>query len=483
MAINPALQREAGELIAGRTEEVQDGLIGRVLNVVPAEGDRVRQGQVVVRLEDTDVRMRLIQAEGDARFAAKTAEEQVQAAQAHESRARTELSLMTKSVATAVTVAKARLAASEARLHLLKAGPRPQELARAEADSAVASTAVTRAENALAYAQRTRERKLLLLKKGFISQQEVDFAELNVSQAQANLESQRSQLRALEQTTSILKAGPRPEETAQVEAEIREAEENVRSAQGAEGQIEQKRQDLLAAQAELRQAKQSLQSLQWSSSSGSARMESANPARTRVELAREGWKRATIQAPLTGIVTLRKVEPGENVAVGSPLLEIVDPASLYVEAVLTDQNAVKVRAGQSVDLVMQAMPTQHFTGHILELVPPAASQGQGFRVKVALDSRAVQLRSGMLTTGFVHIGKHTSATILPAAALIADSPDASEGEVYLVVKEAVRHRHVRLGVRVGEKVEVLGGIREGDRVVIEGQAMLTDGQRVTVPSY
>ncbi len=470
-----------GTVTATRKTLVAAEVGGQVLSVLPHEGDRVQRGEVLIRLEDTDARMRVAQAEGDALLAAKLAEEQVQTAQAHESRARTELILTTKSVEAGIAVAQARLAASEARLRLLKAGPRPQELARAQADYAVATTLVTRAENSLAYAQRTHDRKLLLLKKGFISQQEADTAELNVSQAQVSLEAQRNQLRALEQTVNILKAGPRPEEVEQAEAEVREARENVHSAQSAAGQIEQKRQDVAVAQAELRQARQSLVAMQWKETAQGGVSGGMNPARARVELAREAYRKTTIHAPLTGIVTLRRVEPGESVVAGSPLLEIVDPGSLYVEATLADREALKVRVGQSVEIAVQALPAQRFTGKVAEVVPPTASQGQGFRVKVLLDHSSTLLRSGMITTGSVHLGKQPAAMVLPVAALLADSPEAMEGDVYVVEKERVRRHHLRLGLRVGEQAEVVSGLNVGDRVVIEGQTLLVDGQKVTLP--
>jgi membrane fusion protein (multidrug efflux system) len=97
-------------------------------------------------------------------------------------------------------------------------------------------------------------------------------------------------------------------------------------------------------------------------------------AQAALTLATQDLDHAIIRAPVAGIVGDRHVERGEYVQPGTRLMALVPPASLYVLANFKETQTGRMRPGQSVDLVVDALPGQHFTGTVESLSPASGSE-------------------------------------------------------------------------------------------------------------
>ncbi len=497
-----------GTLVAERKVKVAAEIGGRVVSVAVDEGEKVGAGQVVVRLFDRDARMRVAAAEAelrtakqrvgsadadveivstDTRLTESQAAEQLRVAQARLEQAKNDVKLTEEKVEGDVALAKANLAAAAAKLKLLKAGARPQDIEYAKAQVDGAKTSVASAELAAQRAQRVAQRKRGLADRGFLPVQDAENAENDYEQAKAGVLYAQTQLRALEQALKLLEAGARPEEIEQTQAEVQAAQESVRAAEKNRGLIAQKKQEVASAEAEVRRAQKTLDAAKH----GGARVRktqqdvqvvrsSVSLAEANLRMANEELKKTVIRSPISGTVTARHVQPGETVMAGQPLLEIVDHNSLYLEATVSDRDVLKIGVGQRMTIQIEALKGRTFEGLVQEILPPADSTGRNFRVKIALPRKESLLHVGMLATGTIAIEPRSDALTVPVAALLADAPGATEGEVFVIENNTARKRQVILGARIGEIVEVRGGLSEGDKVVIEGQPMLKDGRRVQI---
>jgi RND family efflux transporter MFP subunit len=495
-----------GTLVAERKVKVAAEISGRVVSVAVDEGEKVGAGQVVVSLFDRDARMRVAAAEAELRTAKQRvgsadadveivsadtsltesqAAEQLRVAQARLEQAKNDVKLTEEKVEGDVALAKANLAASQAKLKLLKAGARPQDIEYAKAQVDGAKTGVTSAELAAQRAQRVAQRKRGLADRGFLPVQDAENAENDYEQAKAGVLYAQTQLRALEQALKLLEAGARPEEIEQTQAEVQAAQESVRAAEKNRGLIAQKKQEVSAAEAEVSRAQKTLDAAK----RGGARVRktqqdvqvvrsSVSLAEANLRMANEELKKTVIRSPISGAVAARHVQPGETVMAGQPLLEIVDHNSLYLEATVSDRDVLKIAVGQRMDIQFEALKGRIFEGLAQEILPPADSTGRNFRVKILLTRKESLLHVGMLATGTIAVEPRSDALTVPVSALLADTPGATEGEVFVVENNTARKRQVILGARIGEIVEARGGLSEGEQVVIEGQPMLKDGRRV-----
>jgi multidrug resistance efflux pump len=231
--------------------------------------------------------------------------------------------------------------------------------------------------------------------------------------------------------------------------------------------IETKRQSTAAA---VGQAQARIRSLSAREGQMRHRIEQARAEERAAEIAL-GDTRVT--APATGVVVDRRAEPGDLAMPGQPLLVLDDPRAYRFEAELGESAVGRVRAGQTVPVVIDAL-ARTFPGRVVEIVPAADPATRTVTVKLDLGA-APGLRSGLFGRARFP-GDERPALLVPASGLLA------RGQLlgaYVVDERGVaRLRLVTAGERRGDRVEVLSGLAAGERIVVDGVERVGDGVRV-----
>ncbi len=181
-------------------------------------------------------------------------------------------------------------------------------------------------------------------------------------------------------------------------------------------------------------------------------------ARAALEAAREGVSYTEVRAPYAGVVTERHVEIGEAVRPGTPLMSGLSLQYLRVAVDLPQSVVERVRRLRKAAVYMNGT---RIAAENVTIFPQAAPQSNTFRARIDLPENAADLYPGMLVkVGFV-VGE-TSQLLIPASTLV------ERGEVTAVYaldeEDRVTLRQVRLGNRVDDRVTVLAGLIEGDRI-------------------
>jgi membrane fusion protein (multidrug efflux system) len=198
-----------------------------------------------------------------------------------------------------------------------------------------------------------------------------------------------------------------------------------------------------------------------------ARAEEAR-ARQALEEAKVLYSYTTIRAPKAGRVVDRFAEPGDTVGPGEPLLALYDPSTLRLEAPVTESHAVKLKPGQQLEVYIDALK-RSVTATIDEIVPQADAPSRSFLVKAAVP-RNDEMYEGMFGRLLIPAGSRRHLYV-PAEAV----QTIGQLEFVDVALEdgALERRYVKTG-RPGPEgsIEVLSGVRSGERVVIaSGQSM------------
>lgn len=201
----------------------------------------------------------------------------------------------------------------------------------------------------------------------------------------------------------------------------------------------------------------------------------------RIQQAGEGVKSAEImrsyaeiRAPFDGVVTEKMVDPGNLAAPGAPLLTIERAGAYRLEARLEESMLAQVRAGQEVEIELEAMG-RTITARVSEVVPAVDAASRAFLVKINLPNLP-GLRSGLFGRARFRTQARRVLAI-PADAVISRGQVQS---VFVVEEGRVRSRLLTLGQRRDNQVEVLTGLTTGETVVYPAPAGLADGARVEV---
>lgn len=183
---------------------------------------------------------------------------------------------------------------------------------------------------------------------------------------------------------------------------------------------------------------------------------------------------ARITSPISGIVTAKQIEVGSTAAPGAPMLTIEDSAHYRLEAAVEESQIGKIKLKDPVRVRVDALGTADLSGTVAEILPAADPMSRSYTVKIALPSSPL-LRSGLYGTARFVRGQR-QAMAIPAKAI------AQHGQLtgVFVVDETniARLRLIKTGKPFGDSIEVLSGLSEGERIVVDGTARVNDGSRV-----
>jgi RND family efflux transporter MFP subunit len=179
-----------------------------------------------------------------------------------------------------------------------------------------------------------------------------------------------------------------------------------------------------------------------------------------------------IIAPMDGMVLRRDGEVGEIAEAGQILFRVGVPKPLQVVAEVNEEDIPRVALGQVVLFRTDAFPGRRLAGKVGEITPMGDINAKTFRVKIALPDDT-PLKPGMSVEANIITREKENALLVPA--------DAVQGNaVFVLDGTRLRKRAVTVGIRGTRMVEILGGLKDGERVAAPATANLTDGGRVRV---
>jgi Cu(I)/Ag(I) efflux system membrane fusion protein len=185
--------------------------------------------------------------------------------------------------------------------------------------------------------------------------------------------------------------------------------------------------------------------------------------------------RYTLYSPAAGVVAELGVREGVAVSPGMTLFRIAGLEKVWAVAEVPEAQAVRLIRGQQVSAVLQADPGQTFTGHLQEILPQVNASTRTLQARFEVDNRGGQLVPGMLLRLQVS-GPSTSRLVVPSEAVIRTGLRA----VAIVRKEggAFEPRELKLGADLGEQLEIVEGLSEGEQVVASGQFLVDSEARL-----
>lgn len=231
------------------------------------------------------------------------------------------------------------------------------------------------------------------------------------------------------------------------------------------------------ARSQLAAARASLQSTSPGGDEYSATAATATEARAALAVAEARLAATRVEAPTAGVVLERKVEPGDVVQPGAGLLTLLGDGAPRLSAEADEKYLGVVSIGQAATAVADAVPDQPFPAR-LTYVAPAVDPGRGtVELRFSVPEPPPFLRPELTVSVNLDVARREATVTLPLAA-IRDAAGAAPW-VLIVVEDHLERRPLRLGIRGDERIEVLEGASEGERVVVATGPVPAAGARVS----
>lgn len=214
-----------------------------------------------------------------------------------------------------------------------------------------------------------------------------------------------------------------------------------------------------------------------------ANLDAARQEAARIHADRGGLiqQRANLRliAPVRGLVAARNADPGTTVVAGQSVVEVIDPASLWINVRFDQLRVSCLRAGLPVQIVLRSQEGVRFAGSVLRLEPMADAVTEETLAKVIFDALPKRLPPvGELAEVTVAMSELPEALVLPNASV--QRVDGRLG-VWLIEEDDLRFAPIKMGATdLDGQVQILEGIKEGARVVVYSQRALGPRSRIKI---
>ena len=196
-----------------------------------------------------------------------------------------------------------------------------------------------------------------------------------------------------------------------------------------------------------------------------------------MKLADRQLRDTEIRAPFDGIVEKRLVNLGELVKTQMPVMAIVRVDPLKVIAEIPEKMAPWIKQGQPVQLRVDAYPEQTFSGKVSRISPAVNAATRAFPFEALVPNQDATLKPGTFARVHIESGKVDTVLTLPYTTL---QYRYGVNRVFVIDGDKLAGRELKVGDRLGERIEILSGVKAGDRVASSDIDKLVDGQKVSV---
>ena len=178
---------------------------------------------------------------------------------------------------------------------------------------------------------------------------------------------------------------------------------------------------------------------------------------------------ATLTTPSGGVIRTLGVRAGMTVTAGQTLAEISGLDRVWLNAAVPEAATGAVRLGESVTAALAAYPGETFRGQVTAILPQADTASRTLTVRIELPNPGGRLRPGMFAN-VQFAGQAQSALLIPSEAVIRTGKRA----LVMIAHEGGRFEpaEVRTGREAGERIEILAGLSEGEKIVASGQFLI-----------
>lgn len=200
-------------------------------------------------------------------------------------------------------------------------------------------------------------------------------------------------------------------------------------------------------------------------------------ARATLSLAKEKLAKTKIYSPLGGVVKEKNVSPGDYVKSATPLFTIIRIAPLKLDFTVAEKDAGRIKTGQEVRFIVDAAPDREFGGRVSLIYPNLEEKTRTLKVEAVVPNHDRFLKPGFFARVTLYLGPPRAAVVVPLNSILYEE---STTKIFVVEAGRAREREVKIGLKYGEMLEIIEGLKDNETVVTVGQNNLAEGVKVNV---
>jgi RND family efflux transporter MFP subunit len=185
----------------------------------------------------------------------------------------------------------------------------------------------------------------------------------------------------------------------------------------------------------------------------------------------------TVTSPVDGFVSRRVLDQGAFAGANTVILSVVDITLVRMVANLVEKDVKRVQPGVTALVEVDAFPGEQFSGQVSRVAPVFDPATRTAPMEIEVPNPGFRLKPGMYARVRLTVDRRPNALTVPRSA-VADI-EGKRG-VFMLENQVARFHEVKTGLQDNERVEILEGLNEGQRVVTVGTLALRDGDRITV---
>jgi RND family efflux transporter MFP subunit len=195
-------------------------------------------------------------------------------------------------------------------------------------------------------------------------------------------------------------------------------------------------------------------------------------AQVALERARLAVEKATLRAPLDGVVVRVDVVPGEFIGPQIPAVTLVDDQRFRIDVNVDEADIGSVQVGQEVQLTLDAFPGQELAGHVVAIATSATLDTGvvSYQVTIETEASAMPLRGGMTVSAEIVIDKREDVLLVPNRAIWIDA-DTGKPFVEKMVEGEIASVVIEQGLANEEFSEIKSGLVENDRLLVRNASV------------
>ncbi|MGB4406148.1 MAG: efflux RND transporter periplasmic adaptor subunit [Sphaerochaeta sp.] len=200
----------------------------------------------------------------------------------------------------------------------------------------------------------------------------------------------------------------------------------------------------------------------------------------RVDPSRAGvvYKESEVKAPVSGTILAVNFANGASVSSQAPLFRIGMLEALEVEMDIAERYVGSVKVGTKALATFKAYPDQEFVGEVTRLSPVLNPTSRTLEIGISLEDPNRLIKSGMFPTVIILTERLEDVLVISRSSVLYDG---SQAYVYAVgTGNLAEKKPVKIGLVVDDKAEVVSGLEEGQKIITQGQTLLTDGTSVRI---
>jgi cobalt-zinc-cadmium efflux system membrane fusion protein len=185
--------------------------------------------------------------------------------------------------------------------------------------------------------------------------------------------------------------------------------------------------------------------------------------------------RFSLTSPISGIVVERNGTLGATVGSDANLFKIIDLSSVWIDANVFEKDLERVRVGQVVNVTVTAFPESTFSGRVILVSSVVDTETRTVKVRTEVSNRDGRLKPDMFANVEIVTAVHRTAISIPLSAVL---DDGEKSVVFVADGNDFKKKEVTIGIKNDDRVEIIDGLNEGEKVVIKGNYLLLEQSKV-----